>query len=47
MLIAENMNIEDACLLVRAEFAEFYADDGLQMQIRRMKREGRCNDVSD
>ena len=38
-LVAENMTVEDACVLVKAMFAGYYAQQDLVMQIRHRKEE--------
>jgi len=39
VLIAENMSVEDACLLVSAMFRKYFAQPDMRMQIRRRREE--------
>lgn len=41
-MIAENMLIEDACVLVRAMFAEYHEQPDLVLQIRHRKKGKAC-----
>jgi hypothetical protein len=38
-LIAENMSVEDACLLVSTMFQKYFAQPDMRMQIRRRREE--------
>jgi len=37
-LIAENMLVEDACILVKALFEHYFAEPGIAMQIRHREK---------